>query len=1090
MFNSYAIQKLFNPSFNKFSFRLLRNLHTKIKKTKKENSFSEQNLDDLSINNLDTVDVSLSEQSVVENEQLNEQLLENSVVKKTKKEKTKKSTSTVKRSSKKNKVDSDVVNVLTSDEFTVENEQLNEQLENSVVKKPENEKTKKSTSTVKRSSKKNKTKTEVLFADKSFYDEFKPNSSASWVAMMREKLTKKELRELKKQKEELLETYSSLDASPEIPTEDELVMRILERRGDPSGSSPCVDAVLNSDEPVPFVAEVEVPDLIILSPDGTTKYPFREDQEGSEEEAFENAMDLDLAYSVIDNFSGDWTGKITKKMVAELKEDLREQRAIDEAIKSREAKRRDLIEEDALLASEYLHCFTRFKKVQLAISKQKGEILASENQLRKKQEELIAMETDLFRIKESASEMYAEIEKIRAKREFDLFEGMPLPTELNPLINIEPVEVIEATGPVLNPLSTTELNSFSTIEPTKINPLNNIEPVEVIETIGPVPTNIKTVEKKRGRPRKNKVIKKIAGKRGRPSKKTTVPSVPQAKPVQPVKTIPPVSPPASAKPVKPVPPVSAVKPIKRENFVKKSRRRSKGGHKINPNFKPKKTAPFKSVLENFGIILSCGDGIAKIYGLFGVAAGEFVFVMTSFGTLRAMVLNLEHQWVGAVIFGNDRDVYDGAIVYRTYSIASLTVGTFLLGRVVDALGLPIDGKGSLLKGTKSLLEKKAPGIILRQSVVESLYTGIVAVDSLIPIGRGQRELIIGDRQTGKTAIAIDTMINQAFLNKTLLQNEALVSIYVAIGQKQSSAAQIMRVLEEFGALKNTVIVLSTSSNSAALQYLAPYTGCTIGEYFRDNGRHAVIFYDDLSKHATAYRQMSLLLRRPPGREAYPGDVFYLHSRLLERAAKMHKSVGGGSLTALPVVETLVGDVSAYIPTNVISITDGQIFLETDLFFKGVQPAVNVGLSVSRVGSAAQIKAMKQVSGSLKLELAQYREVEAFAQFGSDLDPATQILINRGVRYVEMLKQPQYSPMSVSNQICTLFAGTAGFLEALPVRTIRTFLMYLRESVNAVTTKLHAIVAKIVELKEITPELRAELFSSVLLEKSEYLYKIS
>ena len=505
-----------------------------------------------------------------------------------------------------------------------------------------------------------------------------------------------------------------------------------------------------------------------------------------------------------------------------------------------------------------------------------------------------------------------------------------------------------------------------------------------------------------------------------------------------------------------------------------------------------------AILQDFGFIHSCGDGIAKIYGLNNVSAGEFIFLTASKSTgndkkavFRAMVLNLEHEHVGAVIFGNDRDVFEGTLAYRTYSIATVNVGDFLLGRVVDALGLPIDGKGSFKEGTQNFVEKKAPGIILRQSVVESLYTGIIAVDSLVPIGRGQRELIIGDRQTGKTAIAIDTMINQSVINNQISTDDknVMTSIYVAIGQKQSSIAQIVRILEEFNAMKHTIIVLSTAANAAALQYLAPYTGCAIGEYFRDSGRHAVIFYDDLSKHAAAYRQMSLLLRRPPGREAYPGDVFYLHSRLLERAAKMHKSVGGGSLTALPIIETLVGDVSAYIPTNVISITDGQIFLETELFFKGIQPAVNVGLSVSRVGSASQIKAMKQVSGSLKLELAQYREVEAFAQFGSDLDQATQTLINRGVRYVEMLKQPQYSPMTVSNQICTLFAGTSGFLETLPVNVIRAFLEHIRKCNTTNTNKIFDIGNEILSKREISAESRKALYAQIEIEKGTYVSKI-
>ena len=907
-----------------------------------------------------------------------------------------------------------------------------------------------------------KKKKERMFADKSLLVEFKRGSMATWVALQREKLTKAELKELKRQKNEFIENGDPADKST---PEEELIMRILEKRVNPFVSTPGVDAVLNSDEAIPFVAEVEVPDLVIIAPEDAGKVPFREDRGETEEESIEDALDFDAAFGALDKFSEKWNATLDKKhFIAELKTHLREQKEIEESIKFKEVLKKELIEEDALLASQYLHHMNEYDAMLGDIAQQKKLIGKIEAAVLKKKEIMTAMEAKLFKIAGDVYRLHTVIENIKAKRVSEFFYKLP-----------EPIKVVETIK---------EKEAIKNLKEVTVPPV-----VEIIDA--PVSSTAKVAIKKRGRPRKNKNIKNTAGTRGRPPKKgippeEVVPLIPKVPKIPKITVIPEVPKvPTIDDKKKPDPTV-----IKNKKLFKKKRTRKNSVRKINPNFKRKVSKMFKSVLENFGVILSCGDGIAKIYGLFGVAAGEFVFVMTSFGTLRAMVLNLEHQRVGAVIFGNDRDVYAGGIVYRTYSIASLTVGTFLLGRVVDALGIPIDGKGTLLKGTKSLLEKKAPGIILRQSVVESLYTGIVAVDSLIPIGRGQRELIIGDRQTGKTAIAIDTMINQAFLNKVLLADDALVSIYVAIGQKQSSAAQIMRVLEEFGALKNTVIVLSTSANSAALQYLAPYTGCTIGEFFRDNGRHAVIFYDDLSKHSTAYRQMSLLLRRPPGREAYPGDVFYLHSRLLERAAKMHKSVGGGSLTALPVVETLVGDVSAYIPTNVISITDGQIFLETDLFFKGVQPAVNVGLSVSRVGSAAQIKAMKQVSGSLKLELAQYREVEAFAQFGSDLDPATQLLINRGVRYVEMLKQPQYTPMSVSNQICTLFAGTAGFLEALPVSTIRTFLMYLRESVNAVTTKLYSIVARVVELKEITPELRSELFSAVLLEKSEFVYKLA
>lgn len=906
-----------------------------------------------------------------------------------------------------------------------------------------------------------KSKKEKVLTDKNLLVDMGGDSTVSWVAKQRKNLTKAELKELKllknkyiekeEERDKLLygedvETYESF-SEKDIP-EAELIMRILEKRTNPAMPTPAIDAVLNSEEPIPFVAEVEVPSLVITAPEYSGKIPFREDQEGPDEEDFGEALDLDAAYQVVKEMPG-VEGVLHKKVIEEIKSEFREHKAVEDAIKFKEVLRKNLVEDDAILASNYYNALKDYKNMQLEISGQKKDILEQEVKLLQQKEALAVLENKLLKIKSEATMMYTLIEEIRHTRNSDFFFG---------LSKISDADLAE----VASTKSSAELPTTT-----------------ILEIPGPVPTNIKTIEKKRGRPRKNKV-KDIAGKRGRkPGKKDDKPE--EKKNVIIEKII------VDKKKEEKIVPIKKKKIKKLGKSIKLKHKRKVGkARKIKTNSMKKPSKIFKSVLENFGIIQSCGDGIAKIYGLFGVSAGEFIFVTTSFGILRAMVLNLEHQRVGAVIFGNDRDVRDGAIVYRTYSIASLTVGTFLLGRVVDALGIPIDGKGTLLKGTKSFLEKKAPGIILRQSVVESLYTGIVAVDSLIPIGRGQRELIIGDRQTGKTAIAIDTMINQSYLNKNLLTDEALVSIYVAIGQKQSSAAQIMRILEEFGALKNTVIVLSTSANSAALQYLAPYTGCTIGEFFRDNGRHAVIFYDDLSKHSTAYRQMSLLLRRPPGREAYPGDVFYLHSRLLERAAKMHKSVGGGSLTALPVVETLVGDVSAYIPTNVISITDGQIFLETDLFFKGVQPAVNVGLSVSRVGSAAQIKAMKQVSGSLKLELAQYREVEAFAQFGSDLDPATQILINRGVRYVEMLKQAQYTPMSVSNQICTLFAGTAGFLETLSVGSIRSFLAYLRESANTVTSKLYPVVTQIVDLKEITKELRAELFNNVLAEKSDFL----
>nr|YP_007890766.1 ATP synthase F1 subunit alpha [Seculamonas ecuadoriensis]AGH24461.1 ATP synthase F1 subunit alpha [Seculamonas ecuadoriensis] len=442
-------------------------------------------------------------------------------------------------------------------------------------------------------------------------------------------------------------------------------------------------------------------------------------------------------------------------------------------------------------------------------------------------------------------------------------------------------------------------------------------------------------------------------------------------------------------------------------------------------------------VEEVGKVVSIGDGIARIYGLNNVQAGEMVEFPNS--GIQGMALNLETDNVGVVIFGNDRGIKEGDTAKRTRAIVDVPVGKELLGRVIDGLGNPIDGKGPLNTAVRKKVEIKAPGIIARKSVHEPMQTGIKAVDALVPIGRGQRELIIGDRQTGKTAIAIDTMLNQKFINdSTTNEKERLYCIYVAIGQKRSTVAQLVKILEENDALKYCVIVAATASESAPLQFLAPYSGCTIGEYFRDNGMHGLIIYDDLSKQAVAYRQMSLLLRRPPGREAYPGDVFYLHSRLLERAAKMSEAQGAGSLTALPVIETQAGDVSAYIPTNVISITDGQIFLETELFYSGLRPAISVGLSVSRVGSAAQIKAMKQVAGTLKLELAQYREVAAFAQFGSDLDAATQYLLNRGARLTELLKQAQYSPISTEMQVIILYAGVRGFLDKVDVSKISGF----------------------------------------------------
>ncbi|NBR12774.1 MAG: F0F1 ATP synthase subunit alpha, partial [Alphaproteobacteria bacterium] len=456
------------------------------------------------------------------------------------------------------------------------------------------------------------------------------------------------------------------------------------------------------------------------------------------------------------------------------------------------------------------------------------------------------------------------------------------------------------------------------------------------------------------------------------------------------------------------------------------------------------SAILKDQIKNFGSeahvtevgqVLSVGDGIARVYGLDNVQAGEMVEFENG---IRGMALNLESDNVGVVIFGSDRDIKEGQTVKRTGAIVDAPVGKGLLGRVVDALGNPIDGKGPIKAEKRMQVDVKAPGIIPRQSVHEPMATGLKAVDALIPIGRGQRELIIGDRQTGKTAVALDTILNQKAINQSNDESQKLYCVYVAIGQKRSTVAQFVKVLEEQGALDYSIVVAATASDPAPMQFLAPFTGCTMGEYFRDNGMHAVIVYDDLSKQAVAYRQMSLLLRRPPGREAYPGDVFYLHSRLLERAAKLGKGSGSGSLTALPVIETQANDVSAYIPTNVISITDGQIFLETDLFYQGIRPAVNVGLSVSRVGSAAQTKAMKKVAGKIKGELAQYREMAAFAQFGGDLDATTQRLLNRGARLTELLKQAQFSPMQMEEQVCVLYAGVNGYLDTLPVNRVKAF----------------------------------------------------
>jgi len=478
-------------------------------------------------------------------------------------------------------------------------------------------------------------------------------------------------------------------------------------------------------------------------------------------------------------------------------------------------------------------------------------------------------------------------------------------------------------------------------------------------------------------------------------------------------------------------------------------------------------------LSETGRVLAVGDGIARIYGLDNVQAGEWVDIISTKtkDVVRGIATNLEVDNVGVVIVGNDRLVEEGDLVKRTNKIIDVNVGMGLLGRVVDALGNPIDGKGPLHDVSFAEVERKAPGIIDRKSVHEPMQTGIKAIDALVPIGRGQRELIIGDRQTGKTTIAIDTILNQKQANSKADPKDKLFCIYVAIGQKRSSVSKIVKTLEDYGAMDYTIVVAATASDAAPLQYLSPYTACTMGEYFRDNGMHALIIYDDLSKHAVAYRQMSLLLRRPPGREAYPGDVFYLHSRLLERAAKMSDEKGSGSLTALPIIETQAGDVSAYIPTNVISITDGQIFLESDLFYQGIRPAINVGLSVSRVGSAAQTKAIKQVSGRIKLELAQYREMAAFSQFSSDLDVATQKLLERGKRLTEVLKQPQAKPLGVADQAISLFAGVRGYLDSIPIQKISAF---EEEYLNAVRHFHPEIFQEIEKSPVLTEEIEQKL----------------
>jgi F-type H+-transporting ATPase subunit alpha len=491
------------------------------------------------------------------------------------------------------------------------------------------------------------------------------------------------------------------------------------------------------------------------------------------------------------------------------------------------------------------------------------------------------------------------------------------------------------------------------------------------------------------------------------------------------------------------------------------------------------SAILKEQIKNFGSeaqvsevgqVLSVGDGIARVYGLDNVQAGEMVEFP---GGTRGMALNLETDNVGVVIFGSDRDIAEGDTVKRTNSIVDVPVGKGLLGRVVDALGNPIDGKGPIEFTERRRVDVKAPGIIPRKSVHEPMQTGLKAIDAMIPIGRGQRELIIGDRQTGKTAVALDAILNQKSINDGGDESKKLYCVYVAIGQKRSTVAQFVKVLEERGALEYSIIIAATASDPAPMQYLAPMAGCAMGEFFRDNGMHALIVYDDLSKQAVAYRQMSLLLRRPPGREAYPGDVFYLHSRLLERAAKLNDDNGNGSLTALPVIETQANDVSAYIPTNVISITDGQIFLETDLFYQGIRPAVNVGLSVSRVGSAAQIKAMKQVAGPIKGELSQYREMAAFAQFGSDLDATTQKLLNRGARLTELLKQQQFSPLKVEEQVAVIYAGVNGYLDAIPVNKVGAFEAGL---LALLRTDEKALLDGIRDKRELNDEFRTKLKS--------------
>ncbi|MBU6506570.1 MAG: F0F1 ATP synthase subunit alpha [Alphaproteobacteria bacterium] len=473
-------------------------------------------------------------------------------------------------------------------------------------------------------------------------------------------------------------------------------------------------------------------------------------------------------------------------------------------------------------------------------------------------------------------------------------------------------------------------------------------------------------------------------------------------------------------------------------------------------------------IAEVGQVLSVGDGIARIYGLDKVQAGELVEFPNG---VKGMALNLETDNVGVVIFGDDSGIGEGDTVKRTGAIVDVPVGRGLLGRVVNALGEPIDGKGPLTDVKRTRVEVKAPGIIPRRSVHEPVQTGLKAIDALVPVGRGQRELIIGDRQTGKTAVAIDAFLNQKAVNAGNDESKKLYCIYVAVGQKRSTVAQIVKTLADYGALDYSIVVAATASEPAPLQFLAPYAGCAMGEFFRDNGMHAVIVYDDLSKQAVAYRQMSLLLRRPPGREAYPGDVFYLHSRLLERAAKMNQDHGSGSLTALPIIETQAGDVSAYIPTNVISITDGQIFLETDLFYRGIRPAINVGLSVSRVGSAAQIKAMKQVAGKIKLELAQYREMAAFAQFASDLDPATQRLLARGARLTELLKQPQFKPVPVEEQVVSIFAGTRGYLDKVEIADVTRFEAQMLGELRAKAPK---VLASIRDKRELAQDTEKEL----------------